>query len=63
MLQNLANDKKAIKALEMVGPELFKTSGGGDVIGDFVLSSSLGGSISDQVISCLSDAEPSTIDT
>ena len=62
MLRNLALDKKALKALESLGPEVCTKASGGDFLADMIVSSYVGGSISDQIVGCLSDEDPSTID-
>ena len=47
MLQNLAHDEKAIDALRALGPEMMYKASGGDFLGDLIVGSKVGGSISD----------------
>jgi pimeloyl-ACP methyl ester carboxylesterase len=62
LLQNIAHDERALAALKAVGPEVMAKASGGDFIGDLVVGSKVGETISDKVISTLSDGDPESID-
>ena len=62
MLQTLATDEVAIKALKQVGPEVFCNAPNSDFIGDLLAATPVAQSIGDQVVCQVSDEDPSTID-
>ena len=61
MLRDLAEDTKALKSLEMIGPEIMYQAASGDFVGGLISNSFLGAKVSGKVTSQLSDEDPSSI--
>lgn len=62
MVQDLSHDEEAIKKLKAIGPELFTNALQSNLIGEIVVESSVGSSISEELLSLMSDEVPAQID-